>query len=159
MKRLIPLILALAACTPAQVAQTTAAAKQAIITGQLVCRAGAATAAMASTDGAPVLASALSSGDAARACGYVNAVPVDVAQAAADVLATIPWAVRQDASARLGIMSIGAPAGSARVISTAGLRRFDLGCNAVIYTNNPEAVTYFGYNTGSCAGSVTGIGR
>ena len=149
--------LILAACTPAQVAQTTAAAKQVIVTGQIVCAAGAATAAMASAEGAPILAATLTSAEAARVCGYIRAVPATLPQAAADMLATVPWAVRTDASARLGIMSI--PAGAPRVIRTDGLRRYDLGGGVVIYTNSPDAVTYFGWNTGSSAGSVTGIGR
>ena len=149
--------LALAACTPADVARTTAAAKQVIVTGQLVCAAGAATAAMASAEGAPILATTLTSAEAARVCGYIRAVPATLPQAAADVLATVPWAVRTDASARLGIMSVAA--GSPRAIRTDGLRRYDLGNGVVIYTNSPDAVTYFGWNTGSSAGSVTGIGR
>ena len=149
--------LSLAACTPGQVAQTTAATRLALVTGQLVCAARTATAAMASAEGAPILAATLTSAEAARVCGYIRAVPATLPQAAADVLATVPWAVRQDAAERLGIMSV--TAGSPRVIRTDGLRRFDLGNGVAVYTNNPDAVTYFGWNTGSSAGSVNGIGR
>lgn len=154
MRPIILAALALAACTPAQVAQTVSAAKQAIVTGQLVCASGAVTAAMADASGAPLLASALASGAARTACGYINAVPVALPQAAADVLAQVPMAVRPEASERMGIMTL--PPMTPRVISTAGLRRFDIGNGAVIYTNNPEAVVAFSYNTGSASGSVTG---
>ena len=145
---------AIVACTPQDIVKTTSAAKQIIVAGQLVCAVKSATAAMASMEGYPILSNTLSSGDAERVCGYLKAIPSTLPQDAADVLATVPWAVRQDASERLGIMSI---AGSRRVISTEGLRKFDFGDGVVIYTNNPNSVQYFGWNTGSSSGSVSNL--
>ena len=48
-------------------------------------------------------------------------------------------------------------AGTARVISTAGLQRFNAGGGATVYTNTPGAISYFGWNTGSSAGAVNGV--
>ena len=48
-------------------------------------------------------------------------------------------------------------AGASRVISTAGLQRFNAGGGATVYTNTPGAISYFGWNTGSSAGSVNGV--
>lgn len=70
----------------------------------------------------------------------------------------------------VGMLSLAAPmgasadaaapsrsAGATRVISTAGLQRFDVGGGAAVYTNTPGAVTFFGWNTGSSSGSVTSL--
>ena len=48
-------------------------------------------------------------------------------------------------------------AGASRVISTAGMQRFNAGGGATVYTNTPGAIGYFGWSTGSSAGSVNGV--
>ena len=48
-------------------------------------------------------------------------------------------------------------AGTARVISTAGLQRFNVTGGATVYTNTPGAISYFGWSTGSSAGAVNGV--
>ena len=48
-------------------------------------------------------------------------------------------------------------AGASRVISTAGLQRFNVGGGATVYTNNPGAIGYFGWSTGSSSGAVNGV--
>lgn len=50
-----------------------------------------------------------------------------------------------------------ATAGARRTISTAGLTQYNVGNGASIFTNTPDAVKSFSYNTGSATGTITGL--
>ena len=50
-----------------------------------------------------------------------------------------------------------ATAGTKRTISTTGLTQYNVGNGEAVYTNTPNAVTSFSYNTGSASGTVTSL--